>query len=251
MSLMGEIGTPAVTNRSGQGDYATGLALLTAVLAALRVRDQTGESQFIDVTLQRNGLWGLGTEMELVLNNPAYRPERLNRMAATIAIRNSYQTADGRWIMLAMHNSAYWSRFCSALDRAEWATDPRYVGSAGELLDQSALIPEIDRIFKGQVLQYWVDRLDSYGCIWSPAVTLEEVTADEELRAQGAFHRVEGMDDEGHGVELMAAPFSIRTADIHPRRRGPRLGEDTMEVLLEVGFTVQEVSEIAARGILG
>ena len=104
MSLMGEVDTPPVLARGGQGDYPAGLMPLTAVLAALRVRDQTGESQFVDGTLRRAGLWSMAMESQQLLNNPAYHPERYDRNMADLATRNSYQTADGRWMMLSRHN---------------------------------------------------------------------------------------------------------------------------------------------------
>ncbi len=251
MSVMGEANTPAVVSRGGQGDYPTGVGLMAAILAALRLRDLTGDAQFVDVTLQRNGLWGLASEMELVLNNPGFRPQRFNRMAASVATRNSYQTSDDRWMMLSMHNAVYWRRFCAALEREEWADDPRYIDAKGALQSQSSLIPEIDQIFRSHDFEYWSERLDAFECVWAPAATLDEVAADEELHRQGFFTRVSDIDDEGHSVGLLSAPFTIHGADIRPRGRGPRLGEDTYQVFQEAGFEANEISDIAASGILG
>ena len=251
MSLMGDADTPAVVSRGGQGDYPAGLNLLTAVLAALRVRDQTGAAQFVEVTLQRSGLWSLASEMQQVLNNPDYHPTRFDRLAANLATRNAYQTGDGRWMMLAMHNAMYWSKFCQALDRPQWATDPRYISPAGAVQNQTELIPEIDQIFRSHDLAYWADRLDSFGCVWSPAATLEEVADDENLQSQGTFHSISDVDEEGHSVHVLTVPFVVQDADILPRRRAPALGEHTREVLVEAGIDDDELKDIAAAGILG
>lgn len=251
MSLMGEQGTPAVVSRGGQGDYPTGLNVLTAVLAALRIRDQTGLAQFIDITLQQTGLWTLASEMQRVLNTPEYRPERFDRTTANLATRNSYETSDGRWMMLAMHNTMYWVKFCHALGRDDWGSDPRYVSPSGAPQHQTELIPQIDEIFRSQPLAYWAQRLDECGCVWSPASTLNEVALDAQLQSLGAFFEIEDADGEGHSTQVVTIPFSIHRADIHPRGGGPALGAHTDEVLREAGFDAEEISELAAAGIFG
>ncbi len=250
MGLMGEVGTPAVVSRGGQGDYPAGLALLTAILAALRVRDQTGASQFVDTTLQRSGLWSLASEAQQVMNNPGYRPERFDRTKADLATRNSYETADGRWLMLTMHNVAYWKAFCHAIGRADWADDPRYVSPDLMPQNQTHLIPEIDTIFKSHDYAHWASRLDEYGCVWAVAATMDEVTSDANLREQGTFHQIP-VDEEGRFVEVVTIPFSISGARIHPRLRAPKLAEHSHEVLVDAGFNEEEISRIASQDFLG
>lgn len=251
MALMGEVGTPAVVSRGGQGDYPSGLTLLTAVLAALRVRDQTGEAQFVDVTLQRAGLWSLASEAQQVLNNPAYRAERFDRTKADLATRNSYETSDGRWMMLTMHNIEYWGRVCTALDRPDWANDPRYVSAEQMPQNQTELIPEIDAIFRSKDFPYWSKRLDECGCVWAVAATMDEVTSDAELRRQGTFQQIPDVDEQGHSIEVVSAPFTVSGAQIAPRGKGPNLGEHSHEVLLEAGYSEDEISDIASEGLLG
>ena len=111
-------------------------------------------------------------------------------MKADLATRNSYQTSDGRWMMLTMHNIEYWKRFCRALGREDWAEDPRFVSPELMPQNQTEMIPEIDKIFRSHDLAYWSRRLDECGCVWAVAATIEEVTQDPELRAQGAFYAI-------------------------------------------------------------
>ena len=251
MSLMGEVDTPAVVSRGGQGDYPAGLAALAAILAALRLRDRTGESQFIDATLQRAGLWSMAGEAQQTLNNPSYQATRYDRMQAELATRNSYQTSDGRWMMLTMHNIEYWKRFCHALGHEDWAEDPRFVSPQQMPQNQTEMIPEIDKVFRSHDFAYWSRRLDEYGCVWAVAATIQEVTRDPELHTQGAFYTIPDADHEGNAVEVLTAPFSIAGAKIHPRHAGPQLGEHSQDILQEAGFSEEEIAHIATEGILG
>ena len=251
MGILGDVDTPAVVSRGGQGDYPAGLVLLTGILAALRLKEQTGTAQFVDGTLQRAGLWSMALESQNVMNNPNYHPERYDRMTADLATRNCYQTSDGRWMMLTMHNILYWKKFCIALGKPEWAEDPHYVSSDLMPQNQSELIPEIDTIFRSQKLEYWAKKLDENGCVWAVAASLEEVTTDNELLEQGAFHTIPNIDASGNSVDVVSIPFSIDTADIKPSRGAPGLGEHSQSILLDAGFSENEISDIASKGILG
>src|SRR5262249_61425830 len=67
MSLLGEPPSPPPLSRGGQGDHTTALNILAAVLAALRLRDQTGEAQHCEVTLQATGMWTLAGDIQAAL----------------------------------------------------------------------------------------------------------------------------------------------------------------------------------------
>ena len=251
MALIGEVGTPAPISRGGQGDYPTGLNILTACLAALRVRDQTGKSTFVEVTLQRTGLWSIASDMQSVLNTPNHQVQRFDRTKSHLATRNSYETGDGRWMMLAMHNVEYWKKFCRAIGREEWGTDPHFISPTNAPQNQTEKIAEIDKIFRSQPLSYWAKQLDDNGCVWSVAATVDEVVRDEQLISLGAFYKIEDADGRGHDATVVTIPFTVHGADIHPRSGGPDLGAHTQEVLQEAGFDERQISELAAQGAFG
>jgi crotonobetainyl-CoA:carnitine CoA-transferase CaiB-like acyl-CoA transferase len=62
-ALLGEPDGLPVAPRAGQGDHPTGLALLVAILGALRVRDRTGEGQVVETALMRVGAWTIGCDL--------------------------------------------------------------------------------------------------------------------------------------------------------------------------------------------
>jgi len=250
VSLIGEEGSPPVQSRPGQGDHLAALNLLAAVLAALRLRDRDGVAQYVDVSLQRTGVWSIAADIQQALNRDEWNFERQDRSKHWLLTRNTYETAGGRWLQLTMPlPERYWSRMCVALDRPEWANDPRYTSTAAMREHGAALLPTVDGLFRAHDLAYWRERLDAAGCIWGAIATPFEVVRDPQLRDQGTFERVTRAD--GVSYEVVATPFTIHGADVRARGAAPAVGEHTREVLAQYGFTPDEVADLAASEVFG
>jgi crotonobetainyl-CoA:carnitine CoA-transferase CaiB-like acyl-CoA transferase len=250
MSLMGQVGTPPVESRPGQGDHPTSLNLLASTLAALRMRERTGEAQFVDVSLLRTGIWSIAADLELALNDPTWAPNQQDRARQWLLIHRAYELADGRSVQLTMSQvPRYWPRFCAALDRPAWADDPRYCTTEALEANGTELIEEVEAIFRSAGLAEWARQLDEHGLIWAPMATLHEVARDPQLRENGAFERVWRAD--GVSYELIAAPFRISGADVRMRGPAPSAGEHTQEVLSELGLTEEEIAALASGGAFG
>jgi crotonobetainyl-CoA:carnitine CoA-transferase CaiB-like acyl-CoA transferase len=249
MGVMGEADANPVHSRGGQGDHPTAMTALAAILAALRLRDRTGDAQFVDVSLVRSGVWTLAADVQQVLAGLGDRP-RQDRTRQGMITWNSYRTSDGRWLMLVMNDPPrYWDRFARCMGREEWVGDPRYTTTPELLVHGPALIPELDELFAEHDLAYWSGRLDEFGCLWALARSVSEVIADPQLREAGAFARVERSD--GTSYETVAVPFEIAGAEVWPRGAAPAVGADTAAVLSEAGFTSEEVAELGAGGVFG
>jgi len=248
--LIGEQGAPPVQSRAGQGDHMAALNLLSATLAALRLSERDGESQFVDVSLMRTGVWSIASDTQLALNRDEWDFERQDRATHWHLTRNTYETSDGRWMQLTMPvPERYWARFCEAIRRPEWSEDDRYTSTAGMREHGPALLPAIDALFREHDLATWTERLDGAGCIWSPIRTPYEVIADPQLRDNGTFEEI--TTASGDRYKVLAAPFTIRGADVRPRGPVPAVGEHTNEVLEAYGFGADEIADLASRRVFG
>jgi crotonobetainyl-CoA:carnitine CoA-transferase CaiB-like acyl-CoA transferase len=248
MGLMGEVGAPAVQSRPGQGDHPTGVNLLAATLAALRLKEQTGLPQKAEVSLLRTGLWTIATDMQLAMNLPNSTPSQFNRQTHGLLIRSAYETKDKRWIMLTMHNvPKHWPLLCAALARPDWSIDSRFATNAGMLEHGTEIVAELQAEFKSKTLSEWAGLLDKNECIWAPAASLSEIATDPVIVEQEAIKTLE--DVSGKEYRIISTPFDIQGADVAPRKRAPLVGEHNYEVLIEAGFSEAEITELAADGI--
>jgi crotonobetainyl-CoA:carnitine CoA-transferase CaiB-like acyl-CoA transferase len=247
MGVSGHPGQPPVLSRVAQGDHTTGINALAATLAALRLRDQTGKGQAVEVSLQQTGAYTIGTDLSRALLE-ARQPPRMDRENPPNPLFNTYETRDGRWLMIVhMTPDPYWPKLCRALDEPAWAEDPRYSTMRGRREHGTALFKEIQQRFRQHDHDHWARVLDECGLIWAPMVDLPTVIQDPQLRAMGAFQPVPGPDQ----FETVGVPFYIRDADIGVRGPMPSPGEDTAAILGELGISEQRAADLAALGVFG
>jgi crotonobetainyl-CoA:carnitine CoA-transferase CaiB-like acyl-CoA transferase len=250
--IMGTLGEPPSAPplcRGGQGDHSTALNVLAAALAALRLRDQTGEGQHVEVTLYGTGIWTIGADFSAALVARQH-PKRHDRSAPANPIWNSYRTHDDRWILLVMvQPDPYWPRFCTAIGEPGWAGDDRYDSAAKRTEYTEELTAAISERFAAHPLSYWSRQLDEHGLIWAPVAELPEVVDDPQARELGAFETVE--HPKAGAFETLRTPFKIRDADIAARGPAPDVGAHTFEVLKELELDEEEIAELSAKGVIG
>ena len=262
MSINGPPGTAPVVPRPGQGDHTTGLAALSAILAALRLRDQTGRGTVVETSLLRTSAWQIAADMSTALID-GEQPKRADRTAAPNPLSVYYQVQGGRFIlaMMPFNDAQYWPRFCEAAGKPEWGS--KYLRRKLRAADGPAIMEELDRIFGSFSLDTAKQRLTTAGCIFGVVATLPEVVSDPQFAAAGAIARVPhpapslfpaahafGLDAHG-SHRTVNAPFSVRGADVRVRGRAPMPGEHTEEVLLGVaGMGAEEVQRLVEAGVL-
>jgi crotonobetainyl-CoA:carnitine CoA-transferase CaiB-like acyl-CoA transferase len=247
-ALLGEPDAPPVAPRAGEGDHPTALALLVAILGALRVAERTGEGQLVETALMRVGAWTVGADMATALVD-GRQPTKRSRAQPFSPTNTSYRCADGAWVALSSHNPATWPPFCEALGRPELATDPRFDTPTKRFANADQLTPIFDEIFGSQAFDHWAPLLDGTDVIWAKVAELPEVIADPQARQMGMFVELEH-PDVGR-FETLAAPFSFERSHVAARGRAPEVGEHTAEVLAELGYDEALVSGLIASGVVG
>ena len=247
MSLIGEPGEPPPGFRAGQGDHPTGLALLAAILAALRVRDRTGEGQIVETALLRTAAWTIGCDVSAALVDRT-QPNKRARNQAISPMNTRYQCGDGAWVNLVAHNQGAWPRFCEAVGRTDLATDERFATPVDRFRNAETLIGILDEMFASAPLDHWAPRLDQAGLIWAKVAELPDLIDDPQARAMGMFAEI---DHPAATFETLTSPFSLSASPPSVRGRAPEIGEHTSDVLTELGIHADRIAELREAGVLG
>jgi crotonobetainyl-CoA:carnitine CoA-transferase CaiB-like acyl-CoA transferase len=245
MDLMHDEGVPPSMLRPGVGDHAAASNLVVAILAALRLRDATGQGRYVEVSLLQTGLYILGCDlaMALVAREPI---KRHDRASTANALWNSYEVKGGRWLMLVMIDpTVYWPRLCGAIGRPELVTDARFAEPFTRAANSRALIVELAREFAKHTLDEWRPRLDAADLIWSPVNTLAEALDDPQARAMGYFDALE--HPTAGRFESPAPPFRLEGVALGSRQACSALDADGEAVLREAGLDASEIAKLRKR----
>ncbi len=248
MGLLAEPDAPPPLCRGGQGDHSTSLNILSATLAALRMRDLTGEGQHVETTLQASGMWTIAGDYAAALASRVDAP-RITRKSPTNPIWNSYRCADGLWVLLVMPVPLplYWPRFCGMVGRQDWIE--RYTDFQDLRADTAPLAAAIDEIIVQHDRPYWMARMDECSLIWAPVARISDVVNSEQVRTMGW---IAGLEHPRFGrFEVLDTPFKLYGTDTGARGPAPEAGEDTFAVLAELGVDEGRISDLAANGVLG
>ena len=245
MDLMRDEGVPPSMLRPGVGDHAAASNLVCGILAALRLRDRTGEGSYVEVSLLQTALHILGCDYANALVTRERVP-RHDRKRTPNALWNSYPVAGGRWLMLVMIDpTSYWPRLCQAIGRPDLGSDPRFEEPLTRAANSPALIEELEREFAKRTLEEWRPRLDAAGLIWAPVARLEEALDDPQARAMGYFATLE--HPEAGRFEVPAMPFRIEGVELGATRACSALDADAEEILHEAGLDASEIAKLRAR----
>jgi crotonobetainyl-CoA:carnitine CoA-transferase CaiB-like acyl-CoA transferase len=245
MEHMHEPDAPPAFLRPGLGDRSAALSLVTGVLAALRVRDATGEGQVVDVSLLHIGYFIFGHDTALALA-AGTAPSPHDRRRPTSALWNQYRTADGRWLFLVMIDATrYWAPFCRALGREDLIEDPRFVDYLSRWSNTQELTAIVAAEIETRPLAEWVEIFERHALIGAPARSLDEAIHDEQARATGVF---QPMDHPTAGTfDTIAPPLRLSSHPMERSRPGPELGEHSSEILREAGLSQEEITAVLER----
>lgn len=246
MSLTGErdgapqkVGVPII-------DLMTGMYAAVAILAAVARRERTGEGETIDLAML-DVASGLLANQAMNWLVGAKVPHRAGNRHPNIQPQDVFPVQDGH-IVLAVGNDGQFAKLCEAIDRPDWAHDPRFARNADRVRNEAALTPLLAERFRDFTRTALTALLDAAGVPCGPINTVPEVFADPQVQHRGLLrhlpHPLAG------SVPQVVSPIRLQDAPLACDRAPPLLGQHTAEVLAELGLDADEQATLAARGII-
>jgi crotonobetainyl-CoA:carnitine CoA-transferase CaiB-like acyl-CoA transferase len=249
--LLGVPNMPPSIDGGGIGDNVTALGLFAGIMTALYVRERTGMGQEVDLSLLNVGLYQLSfyiagaltTGLDLADWRVKSREEALNPLTLP------YETKDGRWLLLALLlQERYWPQFCKAIDREDLEHDPRFEAFEVRMENCAALYHIVEEVFHERTLSEWKSRLKAAGLPFSPYQTFTEAIADPQARTNDMFVNI---DHPTHGkLEVIANPIRLGKTPATLRMPAPEFSQHTEEVLLENGYTWDDIDRLRLKGVV-
>jgi crotonobetainyl-CoA:carnitine CoA-transferase CaiB-like acyl-CoA transferase len=230
----GEFGDPPNVSYA---DLCAGMFATIGILAALVHRTRTGLGQFIDVAMADGLVSWMGTHLVSFLEKePTMEPDPSYRV---------YRCLDGKYLSLSIaHEDHFWRALCGVLGWPDMAPLTRL-----ERIERGDEIKSrLREVFLTKERDTWVETLAKAGVASGPVLDLAEVVKDPYVLQRGLIQRVPRSNGEsvwqvGHPIKFARTPAILRSA-------APALGENTIEILRDLGLSASEISALQAEGAI-
>ncbi len=215
-------------------DLFTGLYAATAILAALRRRDATGQGAHLDLSL-------LDVQTAMLSNQAvAYlatgiNPPRMGNAHTTIVPYQVFPVADGH-IVVAAGNDGQFARFAHALGAPELASDERFRTNPGRVTHRAVLVPLLSALTRRHPAAPLLDELAALGVPSGPIHDIAEVFADPQVVSRGLAVRVPAPRAAGGSVPAIRAPLLVDGCPVIAARASPSLDADRNGVLADAAW---------------
>lgn len=236
-----------INQRGAMGDRNGAMALAFGIASALLRRTHTGKGSVIDVSLLATAMWTLSSDVLSALQGQTPRAPSPGGVHVNPLV-GSYRTRDDRHISLVfLEADRYWADFCRLLGRTDLLEDPRFTDLAtrGQHAEECAAV--LREEFAKRTFDEWKELLAKIDAPWAPVQAVEELLVDPQVIANDYIGDVE--IEGGPSYRLPSVPLQVDEQP-PPLRRAPEHGEHTEAMLLELGFTWEQISALAEAGVI-
>ncbi|MBU1180786.1 MAG: CaiB/BaiF CoA-transferase family protein [Pseudomonadota bacterium] len=219
-----------------------GMNAAIGILLALYAREKTGAGQYIDISMTDG--------MVALMPVPLFYQEISGQIARRgdfflshrYACYSTYETADGRYLSIGAVENRFWKRLCEIMEV------PEYAALQYDETKRAELIDFMRTAFKKKTLDEWSVILSSEDVCWGRVQNLPEVLEDPLFAEREMVIEISGKDGKkrkilGIPVKLSGTPGSVRTPP-------PGFGENTGDILRELGYNDEKIREFGEKGII-
>lgn len=248
MSLTGQPDGEPMKTGVAISDVMCGMYASTAILAALRHRDQTGQGQYVDMSLLDTQVaWLINQGLDyLTTQNP---PQRLGNAHPNIVPYQAFEATDG-YLILAVGNDGQFARFCDFARLNGLAEDTRFATNNARVKNRDELVALIRPAIARHAVSHWLEGLAKVGVPCGPVNDLAQVFEDPQIQHRNMVVELPHETDPRVMARQIASPMKLSETPVNYRRSAPGLGQHTDEVLAELGLSAEEIAQLKTNGVV-
>ncbi len=230
-------------------DVSASMVVAVSLLMALYVKKRTGKGQYVEPTMVSTGLFVNSDDYVQFPGKPSRRLPDPD-LFGIHALYRMYRSEDG-WIFLACDTQEEWATLCLSLTREDLIEDPRFSTPHSRLENDEVLIATLGPVFKTRPASEWQDLLVPKGvaCVTvypddfsefvntDPRMKDAGLIVDQEHPLLGKYQRYGPMINFSETKDTNLGPITV-------------VGEQTASVLTELGYTPEQIEDLAARKIV-
>jgi crotonobetainyl-CoA:carnitine CoA-transferase CaiB-like acyl-CoA transferase len=246
MSVTGSRGGEPTRAGIPVADLASGLYLAVGIMVALHQRRRTGKGQWVQTSLLESMISMLDFQAVRWTTDRVV-PGAEGNDHPTMIPMGCFATSDGH-VNIGASSGRLWETFCRTIDEPGWLTDPSYETVEKRSARRRELNLQIAATLGAHPTEYWVELFNAAGVPAGPVYRMDEVFADPQVvhleMAQEVEHPLLG------ALTLVRNPVSMSGVDGHLMTRAPEIGEHTLEVLAELGYSSADSQSLVRSGVV-
>jgi len=228
----------------GMGDHPSAVSLYASIVTALFRRERTGVGGEVHTSLLANGLWAASCIAQAKLVGADFSGWR-NQTRIGIT-RPLYRAADGRWLQFTMVRApAEIEAMFATLGLGDLLRDPRYSTPEMRLERGVELVERIRSAIATRPGADWIQRFHAARVPASIMQTLDDLLVDPQLDVNGMTRAA----SEGP-LRVISHPVNLSGAERTPIEPAPELGQHSVDVLRELGYTAAQIESLRGAGVI-
>lgn len=247
ISTIGAEGEPFTPVGVTIADHIGSQNMTVGIMAALISRNQTGQGQRVDVSLLGSQIYAQASEYTAFLLNGVVPGRTHYGHPLLHAAYGVVPTADGSLALVGVPSPKR-EAFYEAIGLPELADDERFQPLVYTRETTKQLFEIFSKVFATRTTAEWMARLNGTGARIAPVQNYAEAAIDPHVVENGYI--IDASDAAGNTVRVVGSPIELSHTPAKVSAVAPELGQNTEEVLLEVGYNWDEISALRKAGAI-
>ena len=250
--VQGASGVMAITGDAESAPLRVGFPVadsvggLTAALAISAALNSSNRGAFIDVSM----LESLIATMGWAVSNwmiAGQKPTANGNENLTSAPSGTFRAKDAP-LNIAANKDEQWEILARHIGRADLIAKAEYLTREDRKRNRLALRREIEKALAAKSAEDWAEELNALGVPAGAVLDLTEVLDHEVIRSRGMIADFEEVEGVGRPISVLRTGIKINGEVPKVDAPPPRLGADSDEILLSLGYSAQDIAEMRERG---
>jgi len=247
MSITGESSDkPPMKVGAPLTDITAGILGATGVLAALINRDKTGKGQRVDTSLYEAGIvhtyW-----QSAIAGATGKSPGPLGSAHPLTAPYQAFKTKDN-WITIGASNQNNWMNLLNAIERVDLQEDDRFKDNNSRMKNLEALAPILQEELLKKTSNEWIKIFDEKGLPCGPINSITEMHNDPHTLDRKMVIEVD--NKKAGKSKAIGMPIKFSDTNANTEIGAPNFGQHTDEILIQFGFSADQIKDYKDKGIV-
>jgi len=238
LDLMGSANQPPAIPGIQVADIVGSLNAVAGILLALFHRQQTGQGQYIDISIT-DSLSCFFPVLEFFRQQTNCFPQRSNTMLShRYACYNTYETKDGRYLAVGAVEHSFWKEICLALEL------PEMIPLQYDEKHRQQVKEKLQTIFLSKPLLHWEEMFKDLDVCVSPVKTLDEAVQTKLFKERQILMKDEKENFiQGIPIKLSQTPGRVASLPVD-------FGQSTTQILGDLGYSQEQIQDMYDQGII-